>query len=158
MDLKRIITEAHMAGQRNQGVDHSFSEAHAYYNVVMKTLNGHSKGPWTIDDNGSTSRHILDAEGLIVATLHPAMGHARSLNANAEFIRSAPDMEERITELEREKRFLYDTFKNEVIDKISSLLAEGVITNGTHHKQWYLELIAERLDVELPKHEPGIAR
>lgn len=37
MDIKKIITDAHMAGQTNQGVDASWSEAHAYYTEFIKT-------------------------------------------------------------------------------------------------------------------------
>ena len=34
-DLKKIITDAHMAGQHNQGVDASWSEALAYFNQAI---------------------------------------------------------------------------------------------------------------------------
>jgi hypothetical protein len=37
MDLEKIITDAHMAGQKNQsGCDPSWSEAHAYYAYFIK--------------------------------------------------------------------------------------------------------------------------
>ncbi len=40
---------------------------------------------------------------------------------------------------------------------IRLLLADGVLTDGAHHKQWVFEEIARRLAVNLPEHEPGIA-
>ena len=40
---------------------------------------------------------------------------------------------------------------------IPTLLKEAVSTDGAHHKQWYLEQIAEKLNLVLPDHEEGIA-
>ena len=40
---------------------------------------------------------------------------------------------------------------------LGDLLREAVDTDGAHHKQWYLEQIAERLEIPLPEHKPGIA-
>lgn len=40
---------------------------------------------------------------------------------------------------------------------VAALLREAVTTDGGHHKQWYLERIAEELGVELPDHDHGIA-
>jgi hypothetical protein len=37
------------------------------------------------------------------------------------------------------------------------LLDDAVLTDGAHHKQWYLEQIAALLGVTLPDHDPGIA-
>ena len=41
--------------------------------------------------------------------------------------------------------------------RIAEMLREAVDTDGGHHKQWYLEQIAEGLEVTLPDHEAGIA-
>lgn len=40
---------------------------------------------------------------------------------------------------------------------VAELLAGAVTTDGAHHKQWYLERIAERLGISLPEHDEGIA-
>lgn len=40
---------------------------------------------------------------------------------------------------------------------IKELLEDAVCTDGAHHKQWYLEQIAEALNIDLPEHEEGIA-
>ena len=37
------------------------------------------------------------------------------------------------------------------------LLRSDVITDGGHHKQWYLEQIAKILNIPLPEHDRGIA-
>ena len=42
-------------------------------------------------------------------------------------------------------------------DAITELLNNGVCYDGGHHKQWYLERIAEALGIELEEHEAGIA-
>jgi hypothetical protein len=39
---------------------------------------------------------------------------------------------------------------------VAELLGAAVVTDGAHHKQWYLERIAAMLGVRLPDHEPGI--
>lgn len=41
--------------------------------------------------------------------------------------------------------------------KISGLIKEGIETDGAHHKQWYLEKIADLLNIDLPDHDPGVA-
>jgi len=41
--------------------------------------------------------------------------------------------------------------------RIAELLQEAVVTDGGHHKQWYLEQIAKGLKVPLPDHKEGIA-
>jgi hypothetical protein len=46
------------------------------------------------------------------------------------------------------------------IDKLgmlAELLNEAVQTDGSHHKQWYLEEIAELFEIELVEHDEGIA-
>lgn len=45
----------------------------------------------------------------------------------------------------------------QVLADLSDLLQAAVTTDGEHHKQWYLEQIAETLGIELQSHEPGIA-
>lgn len=42
-------------------------------------------------------------------------------------------------------------------EKLETLLLEAVDTDGAHHKQWYLEQIAEMFGITLQKHEEGIA-
>lgn len=44
-----------------------------------------------------------------------------------------------------------------VLSRVAELLREAVEIDGAHHKQWYLEQVAEGLEVTLPNHEPGIA-
>lgn len=42
---------------------------------------------------------------------------------------------------------------------VANLLGEALCTDGGHHKQWYLEQIAERLGIVVPgeeQREPGI--
>jgi hypothetical protein len=41
-------------------------------------------------------------------------------------------------------------------NEIADLVCEGVQTDGGHHKQWYLEQVAEKLGIELEEHEEGI--
>ena len=41
--------------------------------------------------------------------------------------------------------------------QLASLLQEAVLTEGSHHKQWYLEQLAAALGLPLQEHEPGIA-
>jgi hypothetical protein len=41
--------------------------------------------------------------------------------------------------------------------QMRNLFAGAVETDGEHHKIWYIEQIAERLDIALPEHEPGIS-
>ena len=50
-----------------------------------------------------------------------------------------------------------ERFGFENMTRIADLVREAVITDGAHHKQWYLERIAERLELSLPEHEDGIA-
>ena len=46
-----------------------------------------------------------------------------------------------------------------VIESIEILIVEGLQTDGGHHKQWYLEKIAQELEIDLNdiEHEKGIA-
>ena len=46
---------------------------------------------------------------------------------------------------------------NIVKDVITPLVVRAVTTDGCHHKQWYLEAIAEALQIELPPHDLGMA-
>jgi hypothetical protein len=46
---------------------------------------------------------------------------------------------------------------DEMADRIGPLANEGVTTDGAHHKQWFLERIADLVGVKLDEHEPGIA-
>jgi hypothetical protein len=46
---------------------------------------------------------------------------------------------------------------NSARDAITPLVVRAVTTDGCHHKQWYLEAIAEALQIELPPHDLGIA-
>jgi hypothetical protein len=46
---------------------------------------------------------------------------------------------------------------NSARDAITPLVVRAVETDGGHHKQWYLEAIAEALQIELPPHDLGIA-
>lgn len=39
---------------------------------------------------------------------------------------------------------------------VAFLLIQAVQTDGEHHKQWYLEQIANLIGVALPDHEPGV--
>jgi len=41
--------------------------------------------------------------------------------------------------------------------RITDMLQAAVTTDGGHHKQWYLEQLAEALEIELPEHDEGIA-
>lgn len=41
--------------------------------------------------------------------------------------------------------------------QVVDLLHSAVTTDGGHHKQWYLERIAEELGIALPEHDEGIA-
>jgi len=61
--------------------------------------------------------------------------------------------EEQIVELVEEKF----TSTNSARDAITPLVVRAVTTDGCHHKQWYLEAIAEALQIELPPHDLGIA-
>lgn len=40
---------------------------------------------------------------------------------------------------------------------LKALLNEAVTTDGDHHKQWFLEKIADIFKVKLEEHEKGIA-
>jgi hypothetical protein len=40
--------------------------------------------------------------------------------------------------------------------EVTELIIDAVNIEGAHHKQWYLEQIAVKLDIELPEHEKGI--
>lgn len=42
-------------------------------------------------------------------------------------------------------------------NELTYLIIDAIDTDGGHHKQWFLEQIAEKLEIELPEHEPGIA-
>ena len=46
---------------------------------------------------------------------------------------------------------------NNARDAITPLVVRAANTDGCHHKQWYLEAIAEALQIELPPHDLGIA-
>jgi hypothetical protein len=48
------------------------------------------------------------------------------------------------------------TSNDNIRDAIAPLVIRAVTTDGSHHKQWYLEAIAEALQIELPPHEAGI--
>ena len=48
------------------------------------------------------------------------------------------------------------TSPNTQRDAITPLVVRAVTTDGCHHKQWYLEAIAEALQIELPPHDLGI--
>lgn len=53
-----------------------------------------------------------------------------------------------------------DSVSDVAIDKValSNLILEAIFTEGGHHKQYYLEEIADTLGIELPEdHEEGIA-
>ena len=44
--------------------------------------------------------------------------------------------------------------------QVINLIQQGLMTDGAHHKQWYLEEILKRMNVrnaEIPDHEDGIA-
>jgi hypothetical protein len=49
------------------------------------------------------------------------------------------------------------TSTNSESDAITPLVVDAVNTDGCHHKQWYLEAIAEALQIALPPHDNGIA-
>jgi hypothetical protein len=40
---------------------------------------------------------------------------------------------------------------------LAELITKGLTTDGSHHKQWYLEQIARWFEIPVPDHEPGIA-
>ena len=40
---------------------------------------------------------------------------------------------------------------------LADTFANAVTIDGGHHKQWYLEHLADYFGIELPDHEPGIA-
>lgn len=40
---------------------------------------------------------------------------------------------------------------------VTQLLSDAVTIDGAHHKQWYLERIAQELEVTLPEHDAGTA-
>jgi len=46
---------------------------------------------------------------------------------------------------------------NSARDAITPLVVYAVNTDGCHHKQWYLEAIADALQISLPPHDNGIA-
>lgn len=50
-----------------------------------------------------------------------------------------------------------NTSTNSARDAITPLVVRAVTTDGCHHKQWYLEAIAEALQIKLPPHDLGIA-
>jgi hypothetical protein len=42
-------------------------------------------------------------------------------------------------------------------DIVAQLALEGLVTDGAHHKQWFLEQILETMGVEnIPDHDPGV--
>lgn len=45
----------------------------------------------------------------------------------------------------------------EFLEELKDLLNDAVRTDGTHHKQWYLEMIADKFNIELDEHDEGIA-
>lgn len=47
--------------------------------------------------------------------------------------------------------------KRETAKKISLLVWDALQTDRAHHKQWYLEKIAELMELDMPPHEKGIA-
>jgi len=52
------------------------------------------------------------------------------------------------------------TYRMSTIIRVKNLIDEGLCTDGGHHKQWYLEQIAEELGLEVagPEiREEGIA-
>jgi hypothetical protein len=40
---------------------------------------------------------------------------------------------------------------------VRELVEAALVTDGAHHKQWYLERIAQQMDIPLLDHESGIA-
>lgn len=48
---------------------------------------------------------------------------------------------------------------NAMFKEARDLIWEALITDGAHHKQWYIQEIAKTLDIKLPEssYEPGIA-
>lgn len=40
---------------------------------------------------------------------------------------------------------------------VRELVCAALLTDGGHHKQWYLEQIAYQLELPVPDHAPGIA-
>ncbi len=60
-------------------------------------------------------------------------------------------------DLVAEKREQPERFGFENMTRVADLVRDAVITDGAHHKQWYLEQIAEKLELSLPEHEAGIA-
>ena len=44
-----------------------------------------------------------------------------------------------------------------LLGEVTALLKEAVETDGGHRKQWFLEQIALKLNIDLPEHEKGIA-
>ena len=49
-----------------------------------------------------------------------------------------------------------ERFGFENMTRVADLVRKAVITDGAHHKQWYLERIAQRLELSLPDHDEGI--
>lgn len=47
--------------------------------------------------------------------------------------------------------------KHLVSNEVPDFIIGGVTTDGGHHKQWFLEQIAEFFELRLPDHEEGIA-
>lgn len=41
--------------------------------------------------------------------------------------------------------------------ELENLVRDAVVTDGAHHKQWYLMQIAEMLDIQVPLGDGGIA-
>ena len=55
-----------------------------------------------------------------------------------------------------EKKEQPERFGFENMTRVADLVRDAVITDGGHHKQWYLEQIAQRLELSLPDHDEGI--
>lgn len=50
---------------------------------------------------------------------------------------------------EYQRRFGEDSQSG--VEEIRSLIVESLYTDGGHHKQWYLERIAEKLGIDMPE-------
>ena len=49
-----------------------------------------------------------------------------------------------------------ERFGFENMTRVADLVRKAVISEGAHHKQWYLEEIARIMEVALPEHDEGI--
>ncbi len=52
-----------------------------------------------------------------------------------------------------------DKEEEKEVSYIDELIIEGLMTDGEHHKQWYLEQVLLRLGIDVTElgHEPGVA-